>query len=105
MRTTLDIDETLLREAQLRFPRGTPKTVVLEEGLRRLIDHSTAAPEGAGVVSRRPPLDAGRSDPRVDQLVRDGLLRPATMTGPPPSVGGFTLSQLLADLDADRADS
>ena len=37
MRTTLDIDDALYHEAARRYPAGTPKTVIVEEGLRSLI--------------------------------------------------------------------
>jgi Arc/MetJ family transcription regulator len=39
MRTTLDIDDELLREAQSRFPAPT-KTALIEEALRALIRES-----------------------------------------------------------------
>ena len=49
MRTTLDIDDDLLAEAARRYPPGTPKTVLVEEGLRRLVQE----PIGASATSPR----------------------------------------------------
>lgn len=36
MRTTIDIDDTVFRNAAADFPEGTPKTVIIEEALRQL---------------------------------------------------------------------
>lgn len=92
MRTTLDIDDELMAAAQSRFPPGTPKTVVIEEGLRRL----AAAPLGAPVRRR---------DPRIQRLIDEGLLTPATASGPlPERTGDIPLEDLLRDLAADRED-
>lgn len=43
MRTTLDLDETLVQAALRLYPPGTPKTVVFEEALRTLL---ARAPRG-----------------------------------------------------------
>jgi hypothetical protein len=45
-------------------------------------------------------------DPILDDLVRRGLLIPATKTGAPPptGLGIMSLQELLAGLDEDRAD-
>lgn len=43
MRTTLDLDEDLFRRAAARYPVGTPKTVIVEEGLRRLAEEAQPA--------------------------------------------------------------
>ena len=50
MRTTLDIDDALLEEAARRYPPGTPKTVLVEEGLRRLVQEpmTTGLPRRLG---------------------------------------------------------
>lgn len=94
MRTTLDIDDQLLALAQALFPAGTPKTVIIEEALRRLIGVSPSA------ARRERPWD-----PRLARLVAEGELTLATGTEvPTPPGAGVPLSQLLADLAADRAD-
>ena len=97
MRTTLDIDDALLSRAQALFPAGTPKTVLLEEGLRRLLASS-------GDVPSAPPR---KRDPRMQRLIDEGLVRASTVTGPlgPRDVSdAIPLAQLLADLDGDRED-
>ena len=63
MRTTLDLDEQLLADAQGRFPPGTPKTVILEEALRRLLAPPLAA---------EPPGTAYDADPRMHALIAEG---------------------------------
>ncbi|MBA2321684.1 MAG: type II toxin-antitoxin system VapB family antitoxin [Deltaproteobacteria bacterium] len=94
MRTTLEIDGALLAHAQAQFPPGTPKTVIVEEGLRRLV-----APRPTGVERRR--------DPRVQRLIDEGHLTPATATGPhvrTAPVAPIPSEVLLRDLAADRED-
>lgn len=94
MRTTLDIDDNLLALAQAKFPAGTPKTVIFEEALRRLI----GLPDPAARTGER-------RDPRLDRLVAEGKVTLATVLDvPPPPGGGVPLAQLLADLNDDRAD-
>lgn len=92
MRTTLDINDELLQQAIAKFPRGTPKTVILEEALRRLIgipDHV-----GAG----RPGLD-----PRLERLMAEGKLTPRTRSTPPPVTPGvLPLDAIMSDLARDR---
>jgi len=60
MRTTIDIDDELLREAARRYPPGTPKTVLVEEGLRRLIrepaDRPAQAPRRLGFFAADGPM-------------------------------------------------
>jgi hypothetical protein len=94
MRTTLDLDNALLAEAMARFPKGTPKTVVLEEALRRLI------------VSDEPVVtERARRDPRIERMVAEGRMRLGSSAAPPPlSAGGMPLAKILADLAADRED-
>ncbi len=94
MRTTLDIDDALLAEAQCRFPPGTPKTVIFEEALRRLIAMRIDAPR----MGREP------GDPRMERLVAEGRVLPASSTAPPPSLGSVPLRRLLDDLALDRED-
>jgi hypothetical protein len=94
MRTTLDIDEALLARVQAQFPPGTPKTVLVEEGLRRLVATIDAP--------RRP-----RLDPRLQRLVDEGHVTPATSSGPRPPVATgapIPMEQLLRDLADDRED-
>lgn len=44
MRTTLDLDPDVLSAAIACYPAGTPKTVIVEEGLRLLaLRHRTVA--------------------------------------------------------------
>ena len=95
MRTTLDLDEQLLADAQGRFPPGTPKTVILEEALRRLLAPPLAA---------EPPGTAYDADPRMHALIAEGRLQRATGAAPKPGPGGVPLKQLLADLAKDRED-
>ncbi len=93
MRTTLDIDDELLQWAIAQFPRGTPKRVILEEALRRLV----GVPHGANA---RPDLD-----PRLERLVAEGRLRPRSgSVAPPAGVGSKPLAEVLADLESDRAE-
>ena len=93
MRTTLDLDDALMAGVQARFPPGTPKTVMVEEGLRRLL----VPPDGA---SQHP-------DPRLQSLISAGVVYPARRLGSyrrdAPSAP-IPLAQLLADLDRDRED-
>ena len=98
MRTTLNIDPVLLHEAQARFPASTAKTVIIEEALRALIERAERAPSG--------PLAPRLDDPRWVRFAREGLVAPATHSGPPPTVPGpgLPLARVLADLAADRSD-
>jgi hypothetical protein len=94
MRTTLDIDDALLESARARFPAGTPKTVIFEEALRRLL---------AGVSGSE--SAETHEDPRLVRLAAEGRLRLATRRDLPPSVGGgVPLDTLLSDLTSDRGD-
>lgn len=94
MRTTVDLDDELLARALARFPPGTPKTVILEEGLRRLL-----------VETRPPEALERRRDPRLQRLVEEGRLVPASREGTPPAgPGDVPLERLLADLAGDRED-
>jgi hypothetical protein len=92
MRTTLEIDDALLARAQAQFPPGTPKTVLVEEGLRRLV--------------ASPPAPAPRRrDPRVQRLIDEGHLVPASGSGPlQPVSRPTTLARLVSDLAIDRED-
>ncbi len=98
MRTTLDIDDALLARAQAQFPPGTPKTVLVEEGLRRLI----ASPAAAVAAPRR------MRDMRMQRLVDEGHVTAATTAAPvlprEGIAGGVPLAQLIADLAQDRDD-
>src|SRR5689334_19083973 len=95
MRTTLDLDDELLRAAQAQFPAGTPKTVILEEALHRLLREDRPA------VPVRP---TGR-DARMDRLIAEGLVTRATATeAPEPRGPRIPDDVLLADLAADRED-
>ena len=93
MRTTLNIDDELLAEATARFPPGTPKTVIIEESLRRLL--------GAGRPTEGPALPED-----VAALVARGVLKPPTRSGVPPEGTSPPLppGALLRDLAADRED-
>lgn len=94
MRTTLDIDDALLESARARFPPGTPKTVIFEEALRRLLAESPV-----------PVAPTTHEDPRLVRLAASGMVRLATRNALPPSVGeGVPLKTLLEDLTSDRAD-
>jgi Arc/MetJ family transcription regulator len=99
MRTTLDIDDALLARAQAQFPPGTPKTVLVEEGLRRLIAWRALA-----VV----PAPVARRDARMQRLVDEGHVTAATSGAPvlprEGIAGGVPLAQLIADLAQDRDD-
>ena len=59
MRTTLDIDDQLLDEAQ-RITGVTEKTALVREGLRALIEH-----ESARRLAR-----LGGSEPQLEPIVR-----------------------------------
>ena len=96
MRTTLDIDDALLAGVQAIFPAGTPKTALIEEGLRRLL-----APMDTGSPPTR------RRDPRLQRLIDEGRVRAATASGPfvrGPGDEEISLDRLLADIDRDRED-
>jgi len=94
MRTTLDIDDALLESARARFPLGTPKTVIFEEALRRLV--------AEGSWSASPAI---HEDPRLVRLAAKGIVRLATRSDLPASIGGgVPLATLLSDLSSDRAD-
>ncbi len=92
-RTTLDLDDALLAQAQALFPEGTPKTVLVDEALRRLVE-------------QREPARTAARDPRIAGLVAAGLLKEPVVAGPllraPPSE--ITIEQLLSDLARDRED-
>ena len=90
MRTTIDVDDQLLAQAQARFPPGTPKTVVFEEGLRRLV--------------ATPPRAQARH-PLIEELVGEGvIIRPAKRGDLPERHGRVSREAVLADLDASRED-
>lgn len=93
MRTTLDIDDALLQAAARRYPPGTPKTVLIEEGLRQL------AQEGPRFR---------HANPIVQRWIEAGLVRAPTWYGPLPRVargiGCQPLDEVLGELDGDRAD-
>jgi hypothetical protein len=99
MRTTLDIDDALLARVQAQFPPGTPKTVLVEEGLRRLI----VSPAAGAAPSPLP-----KRDVRMQRLVDEGHVVAATSAAPVLSregiAGGVPLAQLIADLARDRDD-
>jgi Arc/MetJ family transcription regulator len=93
MRTTLDLDDKLLSAAMSRFPNGTSKTAILEEALRRLVANPLAE------------LPRVARDARIERLVGEGLVQPRSARGqPPPGAGAISMTQLLADLAADRED-
>ena len=95
MRTTLDLEDELLGRATALFPPGTPKTVVLEEALRRMVRPQAPA-RGASARPRSPVLEA---------LFDEGHLVPARATGTPPSgPTRMPLDELLRDLSRDRED-
>ena len=94
MRTTLNLDDSLLEAATRIFPPGTPKTVILEEGLRQLV---AGAPR---------PVSRAAADPRMQRLIDAGHVSPRRAE-PPALVrvaGGIPLDVLLDDLAADRED-
>jgi Arc/MetJ family transcription regulator len=98
MRTTLDIDDSLMVRAQAMFPPGTSKTALVEEGLRRLLGSGQSA-----AVPNRP-----RRDPRMQRLIDEGRVTPASnrvpIDPPPIGAGGNPLAELLQDLERDRED-
>ncbi len=97
MRTTLNIDDELLEQMTRRFPPGTPKTVIIEESLRRAL----------AVPAARNTRSAGIELPEeVADLVARGVLVPAGRTGVPPQSNSAPLppGALLADLARDRED-
>jgi hypothetical protein len=100
MRTTLDIDDTLLARAQSRFPKGTPKTVIVEEGLRRLTEDVHA---DAGADTR-----GGPKDPVLRRLIAEGRAVAPTwfdpLPAPPDNDADIPLATLLRDLALDRED-
>ena len=98
MRTTLDIDDALLARVQAQFPPGTPKTILVEEGLRSLI---VSHPESVTAPRRR-------HDPRMQRLIKEGHVMAAISSAPleplDTSMDRIPLAQLLVDLDKDRED-
>ena len=79
MRTTLDIDDNLLKEAkQLAAREHTSLTRLIEEGLAARL-RSAAKPEGSGsrvrlpVFAGRGGLQAGIRDARSHQAILDAL--------------------------------
>ena len=101
MRTTLDIDDAVLRDAQACFPKGTPKTVIIEEALRLLATRGEVS-EGRTTAAPMP----HHTDPRWIRLLRSGVVTAATVsaTSVQRRPTGLTLATLLDDLAADRAD-
>ena len=96
MRTTLDLDDQLLARVQAQFPPGTPKTVLVEEGLRRLL---------AGPVEAVP--RARDRDPRIERLIAEGHVvaaMPGAWRPAPAATPSIPAAQLLADLARDRED-
>lgn len=94
MRTPLDLDDDLLARAQAQFAPGTPKTVIFEEALRRLIQ-----------TTRTGQRDCPRRDPRLERLEAEGRVVLARATGTPGHVPGILpLDRLLEDLGQDRED-
>ncbi len=93
MRTTLDLDDDLMERLARRYPAGTPKTVILEDAMRR----SLASP--AELVRSRLPSD-------VADLVARGLLVPPARSGLPPQspLPPLPPGTLLVDLAQDRED-
>jgi hypothetical protein len=93
MRTTLNLDDALLEQMTRRFPPGTPKTVIIEESLRRALE--TPAPRPGVALPTE-----------VERLVRLGVLVPAARTGVPPQsdLPPLPPGLLLADLASDRDD-
>jgi len=70
MRTTLDLDDRLTREAKRRaVEEGTTLTALLERGLR-LVLHAPRPKQG---YRYRPLVRSGRSRPAVDIDDRDAL--------------------------------
>lgn len=91
MRTTLNLDDELLARMTQRFPPGTPKTVIIEESLRRAL---AEPPRGM-----RAPLPD-----EVAALVARGILVPPARTGVPPQteLDPLPSGALLRDLTRDR---
>lgn len=97
MRTTLNIDDDLLERMTRRFPPGTPKTVIIEESLRRVL---------ADMPRTRGPRGGFDLPDDVALLVARGVLTPPARSGVPPMGTSGTLppGALLRDLAADRED-
>jgi hypothetical protein len=93
MRTTLNIDDELLERMTKRFPPGTPKTVIIEESLRR------ALAEPSFVTRTGLPSE-------VAALAARGVLIPPARLGVPPqsSLDPLPPGVLLRDLGTDRED-
>lgn len=82
MRTTLNIDDTLLREARLLAARErTTLTRLIEEGLAERLHAATRQPPGAAentlpLYHGKGGLRAGIQDPRSQRLILDALDEP-----------------------------
>ena len=74
MKTTLNIDETVMRQLREETARrGTTMSSLVEAGLRRILAH---AGPGAGIPDTLPPLPTWRSGGlRVDIANREELYR------------------------------
>lgn len=67
MRTTLDIEDRLLREAKsVAAQHGTTLTAIIEQALRRLLDGSAGKPAGKK-IGKLPPLPLAK--PGKGQLI------------------------------------
>lgn len=95
MRTTLNIDDELLERMTSQFPPGTPKTVIIEESLRRALGDSGSA-RGSAIEL---PCE-------VAALVARGVLIAPSRVGVPPQGLSEPLPAgvLLRDLAGDRED-
>ena len=60
----------------------------------------------AEIVAPRVSADAAPAEQKMAELIRRGLVRPASqrLTGPPPHVPVSTFEQLMTELEADRED-
>ncbi len=58
----------------------------------------------AEIIAPRVPADASTAEAKVGELVRQGLMTPASrvLRGPPPRMPLAPLDELLKELEADR---
>jgi antitoxin (DNA-binding transcriptional repressor) of toxin-antitoxin stability system len=60
----------------------------------------------AEITAPRVAADASSPEQKMAELIRQGLVRPATarLVGPPPCFGVVTFDELMSEIEADRAD-